>query len=174
MTLPGPVHRVANSTVPRVLGAAGRVMLRSRGADLTRHSVILAEATYSPWLNDETFQQVYSAVRSNTLVGIQRCYELWHLVEQVKDLAGDIIEVGVWRGGTGALLAMRSKLERLRAVTYLCDAFEGVVKAGSEDFSYRVGNTQTQIERWSNGSWSRFISTTSRSSLASSRKNQHT
>ena len=139
MTLPDPVQRVADSTVRGALGAAGRVMLRSRGADLTRHSVILAEATYSPWLHDEAFKRAYSAVRVNTLVGIQRCYELWHLVEQVKDLSGDIIEVGAWRGGTGALMAMRSKLEGLEAITYLCDTFEGVVKAGSEDPSYRGG-----------------------------------
>jgi O-methyltransferase len=146
MTLPPAVYRFANATVRRAVGAAGRLMLRSRGADLARHSVILAEATYSPWISDQPFQEVYSAVRANTLVGIQRCYELWHLVGQVKHLDGDIIEVGVWRGGTGALLAMRSKLEELRATTYLCDTFRGVVKAGPQDTSY-TGGEHADVDR---------------------------
>ncbi len=35
-----------------------------------------------------------------------RCYELWTLVAQSCKLSdGDILEVGVWRGGTGALIA---------------------------------------------------------------------
>jgi O-methyltransferase len=146
MNLSRTVHRLANGIVRRAVGSAGRLMLRSRGADLARHSVILAEATYSPWLSDQPFQEVYSAVRDNTLVGVQRCYELWHLVGQVKHLTGDIIEVGVWRGGTGALLAMRSQLEGLGATTYLCDTFRGVVKAGPRDNSY-TGGEHSDVDR---------------------------
>jgi O-methyltransferase len=146
MTLPRAVYRVANGAVRRAVGAAGRLMLRSRGADVTQHSVILAEATYSPWLSDPPFQEVYSAVREHTLVGVQRCYELWHLVGQVKHLAGDIIEIGVWRGGTGALLAKRSEVEQLGATTYLCDTFRGVVKAGPQDTSY-AGGEHADVDR---------------------------
>lgn len=116
-----------------------RFRLRSQGADLSRHSLIVSDATYSPWMADDEFMQAFSKVRQSTLVGIQRCYELWHLVEQVKPLNGDIIEVGVWKGGTGGLLAKKSELEGLDATIYLCDTFQGVVKAGPEDSFYAGG-----------------------------------
>lgn len=151
MTVRAQLRRAVKVLGGWVVNAFGRVMLRSRGADLERHSIIVAEATYSPWMADEGFQRVFSTIRGSTLVGVQRCYELWHLVEQVKDLDGDIIEVGVWRGGSGALLAKRSSLEHLEAKIYLCDTFEGVVKAGSNDPVYRGGEhsdvTRGSVER---------------------------
>ncbi len=48
------------------------------------------------------------AVRRNTLVDVWRCYELWSLVGELRDVPGAILEVGVWRGGTGALMAARA------------------------------------------------------------------
>jgi O-methyltransferase len=122
----------------------GTVMLRSRGADPKRHSLIIAEGTYSPWLFDADFRAAYRNVRGSTLVGEQRCYELWHLVAQVAELEGDILEVGVWRGGTGAVLAKRAQLEGLDAKVYLCDTFQGVVKAGPKDSVY-VGGEHSDV-----------------------------
>jgi O-methyltransferase len=79
-------------------------------------------------------------VRPNTLVDIYRCYDLWNLVEEAGKLpSGDIIEIGVWRGGTGCLMAKRAKLIGLRTSVYLCDTFQGVVKAGSSDRHYAGG-----------------------------------
>ena len=46
-----------------------------------------------------------------------------------------MLEVGVGRGGTGALLAKRAQGK----TTYLCDTFTGVVKASSIDPTYRDG-----------------------------------
>ncbi len=117
----------------------GRALLRSRGADPNRYSLIIAEGTYSPWLFEPEFRATFRGVRGSTLVGEQRCYELWHLVGQVAQIEGDILEVGVWRGGTGALLARRVQLEGLDARVYLCDTFRGVVKAGPEDSVYAGG-----------------------------------
>src|SRR5262252_9252338 len=66
---------------------------------------ILPLATYAPWNSSADFRAVWAAVRNNTLVDIFRCWELWQLVEQSAKLSGSFIEVGVWRGGTGALIA---------------------------------------------------------------------
>jgi len=85
---------------------------------------------------DEEFKSIYQFARHNTLVDIYRCYELWDLIKQTNKLPGDIIEVGVWRGGTGALL---SGAASKNTKVYLCDTFSGVVKAGSKDNRYKGG-----------------------------------
>lgn len=105
-----------------------------------RHAVVFPEATYCPWLADNEFQQLFESIRHNTLVDRYRCFELWELVRQSAKLpAGDLIEVGVWRGGTGALIAKKCELLGLRNTIYLCDTFKGVVKAGTLDAGYVGG-----------------------------------
>src|SRR5438309_1368933 len=74
--------------------------LRGRGPTMT-HQVVIPHATYSPWWSDEAFQTTLRQVRDHTFVDVYRLYELWSLIGQVKDLDGDIVEVGVWRGGSG-------------------------------------------------------------------------
>jgi O-methyltransferase len=78
-------------------------------------------------------------VRAFTLVDVYRLYELWMLVGQVGAIAGDILEVGVWRGGSGCLLAAKARVEGLAATVFLCDTFVGVVKAGVQDREYTGG-----------------------------------
>lgn len=104
-----------------------------------KYETVTPYATYSPWNTDTEFQEVYSAIKGHTLVDEYRCYELWKLVEQSAKLdRGSLLEVGVWKGGTGALIAKqaeRSIFERSRV--YLCDTFTGLVKAGPEDSVYK-------------------------------------
>jgi len=101
------------------------------------HQINRPMATYSPWLNDLEFIECYSKIRGHTLVDEYRCYELWSLVQQVGNLGGCILEVGVWRGGTGALLASAAKPWEHDHKTYLADTFQGVVKAGKNDTRYQ-------------------------------------
>jgi O-methyltransferase len=117
----------------------GRRLLLERGLDPRRDSVIISWATYSPWLADRGFQACHAAVQSHTLVDVYRCWELWHLLGQVRNVEGDVLEVGTWRGGTGALLAQRAVELTLAAEVILCDTFAGVVKTGAEDRNYRGG-----------------------------------
>jgi O-methyltransferase len=102
------------------------------------HHRVLPHATYSPWLLDERFQAVYQHIKNHTLVDIYRCYELWTLGQQVSSVPGNFLEVGVWRGGTGALLASAIKANPDKHV-FLADTFSGVVKAGGDDTVYMGG-----------------------------------
>ena len=105
-----------------------------------RHAEVFPAATYSPWLSDEEFSRIYGIVRENTLVDEYRCYELWQLAGETAKLPeGDLIEVGVWRGGTGAVIARKAQLAGMRNSVYLCDTFKGVVKAGALDAAYAGG-----------------------------------
>lgn len=104
------------------------------------YDVVAPRATYSPWNRDGKFREIYTVIRESTLVDEYRCFELWKLVEQSAKLqAGDLIEVGVWRGGTGALIARQGRSCGIPGLAHLCDTFAGVVKAGSNDSSYRGG-----------------------------------
>jgi O-methyltransferase len=103
------------------------------------HSIVIPHATYSPWIDDTDFSTAFEKIKKNTLVDIYRAYELWSLVRETAHLGGDILEVGVWRGGTGCLIAERAKQLEPAATVFLCDTFKGVVKAGKQDSHYRGG-----------------------------------
>jgi O-methyltransferase len=138
------MNRSLKRIVKRVANAAGYEVRSSRevapyAADI-RHAEVFPAATYSPWLSDEEFNRVYDLVKNNTLVDRYRCYELWQLVgEMTKIENGDLIEIGTWRGGTGALIGRKCQIERIPGVLYLCDTFAGVVKAGPLDATYFGG-----------------------------------
>ena len=56
-------------------------------------------------------------------------------------LPGAFIEVGVWKGGTGCLLASAASKP-----VFLCDTFHGVVKAGPRDTYYKGGEHSDATE----------------------------
>jgi len=103
------------------------------------------DGTYAPWALDKEFMDVYSKINRYTHVHKYRCFELWQLVDQVQKIKGAILEVGVWRGGSGAILAKRAKLLGLMDKVYLADTFEGVVKASERDNFY-VGNEHADTD----------------------------
>jgi O-methyltransferase len=111
------------------------------------HSVLISRATYSPWYSDLAFMKAYETLQHATLVDIYRCYELWTLVRQLEHVPGAALEVGVWKGGTGGLIASMLKRFSSPRKIYLCDTFQGVVKAGANDTLYRGGeHADTSIE----------------------------
>jgi O-methyltransferase len=99
------------------------------------HSQVRPPATYTPWLADTEFLAIRKAIEDHTLIDVFRCYELWQLAKQAVRLPGAILEVGVWRGGSGCLLAAAAP----QKTVYLADTFSGVVKAGVKDTRYRGG-----------------------------------
>ncbi len=86
-------------------------------------------ASYTPWSASHDFLRTWEVVRVNTMADIMRCYELWCLVrESAKCESGALLEVGVWRGGTGAVIAASARGIGLMSPIFLCDTFTGLVK----------------------------------------------
>ncbi len=116
-----------------------------RGASVARptcklpQTVNIPYASYAPWAADGQFQKAYGSIQGHTLVDIYRCYELWESVGQVSKLPGHVIEIGVWRGGTACLMAQRLAALGSTQKIFVCDTFEGVVKAGDRDGYYKGG-----------------------------------
>jgi len=124
----------------KLAGFAGfNLIITKKSEEKEGYASVLPVATYSPWLLDASFQETYEIVKKYTLVDQYRCYELWQLVAEVAKLSGALIEVGVWKGGSGALIAQKAKLLGIKDRVYLCDTFKGVVKAGVYDSSYKGG-----------------------------------
>tara|TARA_R110000751_G_scaffold228315_2_gene329943 strand:+ start:107 stop:835 length:729 start_codon:yes stop_codon:yes gene_type:complete len=113
--------------------------------DALAYMPITPIAQYNPWNLDKEFQDIYAIISSHTLVDEYRCYEIWKLVQQagMKGI-GDAIQVGTWRGGTGALIAKKSAEYNMDV--YLCDTFTGVVKAGENDPHYKGGEHSDATE----------------------------
>jgi O-methyltransferase len=114
------------------------------------YETILSRSTYAPWRLSREFLEIYDLIVNHTLVDLYRCWNLWHLVGQVaKCIAnpGHFVEIGVWRGGTGVLIARAMAKHGLNLPIYLCDTFRGVVKAGPNDPDYQGGeHSDTSVE----------------------------
>lgn len=128
-------------------------MFRSLGYEVRRYKkpagkygAIQPYATYTPWDADAEFLQTYRQIENHTLVDKYRCFELWNLVDQSRKCEGALIEVGVWRGGTGALIAKRARLSGIVDAVYLCDTFSGVVKASDKDSHY-IGGEHSDTDK---------------------------
>jgi Macrocin-O-methyltransferase (TylF) len=130
--LPFVAGLVPSVKLRRLIGIAALPDLKYGG--------IYSQSAYRPWKGDAAFKQVLSAIRSHTLVDEYRCHELWQLCGQIGALdQGDVLEVGVWRGGTGCLLARRCLDGNFGGTVFLCDTFTGVAKAGGRDSAYVGG-----------------------------------
>jgi len=156
----GPIKRAQWSSM--LFKRAVRAALASTGFEVRRigrprkgagaapdvpHATIQPYATYSPWLIDRTFKEVYAAIGEHTLVDAYRCYELWTLAGRLARQPGDVVEIGVWRGGTGALIAHRVQSVAPDRTVYLCDTFRGVVGRGPRDTGYMGGeHADTSID----------------------------
>ena len=102
------------------------------------HAKVQPLATYAPWLANAEFRSILAVVEEHTLVDEMRLWELFTLSRQVcSKVAGDVLEVGVWRGGSGAILA--HALKGMDCHVYLADTFSGVIKAGEFDTAYEGG-----------------------------------
>lgn len=96
-------------------------------------SFVVPHGIYSPWLTDQNFLSAHNYIAGNTKCCIYHCFEIWQMVRQVKLIPGDILEVGVWRGGTGCIMLESLQFWDMKAHVFLADTFEGIVKSSDKD-----------------------------------------
>jgi O-methyltransferase len=107
------------------------------------YGIIEPVSNYRPWDIDDEFQAAYELVREHTMVDVYRLWTLWFIARQIP--AGDVLEVGSWRGGSGTVIARALSSRDSAGSTasartiYLADTFAGVVKAGERDTYYKGG-----------------------------------
>jgi O-methyltransferase len=135
----GYYARLARQSAYSIAKGIALPIMRNRAVRSGAHEMAFPISSYAPWQADRDFRTVYEAIRRSTFVDIWRCYELWSLVGELRDVPGSVLEVGVWRGGTGALMAARAEGVGIDEPVFLCDTWHGVVKSGAVDTYYRDG-----------------------------------
>lgn len=78
---------------------------------------------------------IANIVQPFTLVGPERIRNLYRLARRIETerISGDVVECGVFNGGTAAVLAHFATHSRLRRTVWLFDSFEGMPQTTEED-----------------------------------------
>lgn len=89
------------------------------------------------------------SIQAHTLVGFKRLENIEHCVQTVvsEGIPGDLIETGVWRGGS--CVFMRGLLEALgdeERVVWVADSFEGLPKPNDRQYPDDKGNKLYQMD----------------------------
>lgn len=98
---------------------------------------------------EPAFADIYRACRPFSMTSVERMYALWQAIGHIvgKDVAGDIVECGVWRGGSS--MAAASALVKAGAANrdlWLFDTFEGMSEPTEKDVDALTGRRMT--EEW--------------------------
>lgn len=86
---------------------------------------------YSPWFSNE-FQKYYSIAVPRTVVSPDRCYVLYILLKQALNIDADVVECGVYKGGTAAMIARIMAESTGSKKLYLFDTFSGMPETDKE------------------------------------------
>lgn len=99
---------------------------------------------FSPWLSPE-FVSLYKQVAPYTLVDIERCWTIWQALSQSLNVSGDVMEAGVFQGGTAKLIrtAIGNRTDRK---FYLFDSFEGMRQVSKVDRHSAGDFSDTSLE----------------------------
>jgi len=92
--------------------------------DSRYNEIIISRATYAPWKIDNIFVKIYLQLNSLTLLDEKRFFTIYSILQQIKNINGDILDIGCMRGGVGMMM---SKIN-LKGNTYLIDTFSGLLE----------------------------------------------
>ncbi len=95
------------------------------------------------------FVDIYARCREYTMTSAERMFALYEGVRHVaaRGIAGDLVECGVWKGGSAMLMAMTlAALGETGRKIWLYDTFAGMTEPGAVDIRARDGSDT--ISRW--------------------------
>ncbi|MCK9351722.1 MAG: TylF/MycF/NovP-related O-methyltransferase [Candidatus Paceibacterota bacterium] len=99
---------------------------------------------------DEIFVKIYDKCKKYTMTSKERMYALYRSVEYIvkNDIQGDLLECGVWRGGSAMLMAYTLLEFNVKdRKIFLYDTFEGMSEP--TEFDHKVGNDRARaFDKW--------------------------
>lgn len=91
-----------------------------------------------PSKTDSIFNEIYQKCRNYTMTSQQQLYSLYTATKYVNEnkISGDIVECGVWKGGSSMLAALTMlSLENTDKFIYLYDTYLGMTEPTEHDIS---------------------------------------
>ena len=89
-----------------------------------------------PGYMEEEFKEIYLLCKDYTMTSVERMYALYQAVNyiSINKIPGDIVECGVWKGGSSMLVGytLQRRGDIARKI-YLYDTFEGMPAPGNND-----------------------------------------
>lgn len=88
---------------------------------------------------EEAFLPIYHAAKPYTMTSLERMYGLFKAIEYVVSagIPGDIVECGVWKGGSSMVAALSLlHFGDASRTLHLFDTFEGMPPPGKDDIQY--------------------------------------
>ena len=106
----------------------------------------------SSFLNSFRMMRLVYRVRGYTAVFVPRLVALYKLSEEInqRSVLGDIVECGVYNGGSAAIMASLCQKSPVNRNVWLFDSFEGLPKPTGRD-----GNEAPAYEGWCHGDLSK-------------------
>jgi hypothetical protein len=89
---------------------------------------------------DDTFLALWQASKQYTVTSIERMFALYDASKYIvsSKIDGDMVECGVWKGGSSMLCAMTLKLmQETRKQVYLYDTFTGMTEPTEKDVDFK-------------------------------------
>lgn len=140
-----PPRDVPRRVLDRVGFFRARTWLASHGEPVPDAG--LYQPLYSPWLGDAEFEALFAVADGHTLVSRDRCFVLWKTLEQALRVPGSVMECGVFRGGTAALIAQVLTNAGAARRLSLFDSFEGFPDTTRGVDRFRAGDLgSTSVE----------------------------
>ena len=85
--------------------------------------IIISNAIFAPWKSDKKFKKIYQKIAQLTFLDQRRLFTLWTISQNLRNINGDILDLGCLKGGAGFLLSKSNNTGN----TYLIDTFQGYV-----------------------------------------------
>lgn len=118
---------------------------RTLGFEAVFHKLICPDI-----VADKKFIAEYGKCQNYTMTSIERMYSLYRAVEHVvvNKVPGDMVECGVWRGGSAMLIARALiGLRETQRKIYLYDTYTGMTEPGEVDVRF---DDKPAKKTWSN------------------------
>lgn len=119
---------------------------------------------------DDSFKEIFEYCRPFTMTSLERMYGLYKATEYIakSSISGDMVECGVWKGGSAMLVAMTlSKFGCTDKKIYLYDTYEGMTQPSELDVDTKGEKAETFFSKTKKGEGSDWCC----SSLEEVRKN---
>lgn len=117
-----------------IIGLINEILYKNVGFKVK----VVKNIKYQPkdylWFEREEFDKRYNKIKEHTLVDKERCYMLYEFLRYAIALDGEVAEVGVYKGGTGKLIAITAVLRK--KTVHLFDTFSGLPKTNSNKDTY--------------------------------------